>query len=58
MTAKWLGLPPWELADVPHDWLGAVSTVMYAEAAAERERAIMRERAAKRAAMTHGTRLG
>jgi len=58
MTAKWLGVPPWELADVPSDWLAAVSTVMHAEAAAERERAIIRERAAKRAAASRGGRLG
>lgn len=47
MTARWLGVAPWELADQPVDWWTAAETIMQAEAGAAAERARAAERRAK-----------
>lgn len=47
MTAKWLGVAPWDLADQPSDWFDAASTVMEAEHGAQAEIQKRKERAAR-----------
>lgn len=54
MTAKWLGVAPWELADQSPEWLAAASTVMNAEAGAANERARADARRRKLAGMQRG----
>lgn len=54
MTAKWLGVAPWELADQPAAWLAAGQTVMNAETGAANERARADARRRKLAGMRRG----
>lgn len=47
MTAKWLGVAPWDLAAQPLDWILTCQAAMTVTDSAEFERSKMQERRAK-----------
>lgn len=54
MTARWLGVPPWELLEQPTVWLEWGQAAMNAEAGAQEEIRKRQERRSKMAQATRG----
>lgn len=47
MIARFYGVPPWTLADVPADWLAVADTIMASEAGAASEIRLREQRKAR-----------